>query len=704
MEDRTVPSGAITEFGSGITAGSGPVGIAAGPDDNLWFTELHGSRIGRITPQGTVTEFSAGIFANSYPAGIAAGPDGNFWFTEFIGNRIGRITPQGAVTEFSTGISANSGPSFIAAGPDGNLWFTEYNGNRVGRITPQGTVTEFGNGISANSGPFGITAGPDGNLWFTERDGNRVGRITPQGTVTEFSTGISAGSFPYGIAAGPDGNLWFTESDGSRIGRITPQGTVTEFSAGISADSFPYGIAAGPEGNLWFTDYVGSRIGRITPQGTVTEFSIGISAGSSPAGITAGPDGNLWFTESDGNRVAKVQLSLPTTTTLATSASPVAYGQPLVLTATVGWSQPFDRPAPSGLVSFFDGTTLLGAGMLSNGQTFLTVNGLAAGVPHNLTARYAGDPNDLASTSPVTTQQVIGAATATILSAASSSTAGDLLVLSASVTTTDSPATPVGYVTFYDGGTLIGVANLSGGLAAVGASPSVAGTHHLTAHFTPAPGFQASQTAAATDLAVSPAAAAGLAFTGQPTFALSGKYVRGPVTVAVEDKYGNVVTGSSADITLWLAGPGTSDLTGTLTQTAINGVVSFPDLTVIGHGRGFTLAADSPDLTSATSRPFAVSNAVKFRVTVSGPVRAGKPFTVTVSAVDSLGRVDPYYLGSVDLTGIGLAGQTSGTFGPKDRGKKRFTLTLPSAGKVAVTVTDSLSAGVFGKLTLTVSV
>jgi streptogramin lyase len=308
----------VTEFSTGITEGSGPQGIAAGPDGNLWFTEPSGgrSRIGRITPTGTATQFSEGI-TESLPVGIAAGPDGNLWFTapgDFgVPARIGRITPTGAVTEFSEGINPNVFSEGIAAGPDGNLWFTGagigFTGAGIGQITPTGTVTQFSTGITSQ--PSGIAAGPDGNLWFTEPGGNRIGKITPTGTVTEFSKGIAEGSGPYGIAAGKDGNLWFTEVSRG-IGRITPTGTVTEFSAGITAGSEPRGIAAGPDGNLWFTEFSGNRIGRITPAGVVTEFSAGITEGSGPFGIAAGPDGNLWFTEFSGNRIGRIgTVALP---------------------------------------------------------------------------------------------------------------------------------------------------------------------------------------------------------------------------------------------------------------------------------------------------------------------------------------------------------------------------------------------------------
>ena len=86
-----------------------------------------------------MVEFTLGITPGSAPLGIANGPDGNLWFTESTGNRIGRITPAGVVTEFSAGITPGAGLSMIAAGPDGNLWFTESTGDRIGRITPSGS-------------------------------------------------------------------------------------------------------------------------------------------------------------------------------------------------------------------------------------------------------------------------------------------------------------------------------------------------------------------------------------------------------------------------------------------------------------------------------------------------------------------------------------------------------------------------------------
>jgi hypothetical protein len=58
-----------------------------------WFTIHHPSPISPTSSTGSITEFRVPT-AKSSPLGIAAGPDGNLWFTEAYGNQIGRITPS----------------------------------------------------------------------------------------------------------------------------------------------------------------------------------------------------------------------------------------------------------------------------------------------------------------------------------------------------------------------------------------------------------------------------------------------------------------------------------------------------------------------------------------------------------------------------------------------------------------------------------
>lgn len=292
---------AITEYRM-PTKGS-PVGIAAGPDRNLWFADSTGSMIDRITTSGGMTGFLVPT-SGSLPEFITAGPDGNLWFSEYQGNRIGRLTiKEGVVTEFPIPTGA-SGPLGIAAGPDDNLWFTESRGNRIGCITITGKITEFLLPASG-AGPTGITAGPDGNLWFTEVTGNKIGRITTAGKITEFPLPTRPAG-PTGITAGPDGNLWFAESAGNKIGRITTSGKISEFRI-PTVSSQPEVITVGPDGNLWFTEANGNKIGRITTSGTIIEFPVPTSS-SLPQGIAAGSDGSLWFTETLGIKIGRLAL------------------------------------------------------------------------------------------------------------------------------------------------------------------------------------------------------------------------------------------------------------------------------------------------------------------------------------------------------------------------------------------------------------
>jgi IPTL-CTERM motif len=198
----------VTEFSSGITAGANPVGITAGPDGNLWFTEVSGNRIGRITPLGVVTEFSVGI-TGTLLEGITTGPDGNLWFTEFSGNQIGRITPLGVVTEFSAGISAGAGPSFgITAGPDGNLWFTEQSGNRIGRITtgaavvPPSAVKFFGAATIPLNGSTSLTFTITNPNASSQVSGVFLNDSLPAGLVVSTPNGLVDGCNGVSAAAG----------------------------------------------------------------------------------------------------------------------------------------------------------------------------------------------------------------------------------------------------------------------------------------------------------------------------------------------------------------------------------------------------------------------------------------------------------------------------------------------------------------------
>jgi hypothetical protein len=107
-----------------------------------------------------------------------------------------------------------------------------------------------------------------------------------------------------------------------------------------------------------------------------------------------------------------------------------------------------------------------------------------------------------------------------------------------------------------------------------------------------------------------------VAFTVQPSRTMAGSAITPSVQVAIEDQNGNVVTSSSAPVTLAL-NPGSVALGGTTTVNAVNGVATFTGLTITKAGTGYTLVATSGSLTSATSAPFAVTAAAPAAIQVA---------------------------------------------------------------------------------------
>jgi hypothetical protein len=151
----------------------------------------------------------------------------------------------------------------------------------------------------------------------------------------------------------------------------------------------------------------------------------------------------------------------PTNTTLTSSLNPSVVGQAVTFKATVSSSA--GAPPNGELITFKNGSAVLGTAALSAGNASLTISSLPAGI-FTITASYPGDSTFGASTSPGLRQVVNSttkSATATILaSSLNPSIYGQKVTWTATVTSTGS-SEPTGKVTFKWQGNTIGSATLN---------------------------------------------------------------------------------------------------------------------------------------------------------------------------------------------------------------------------------------------------
>lgn len=100
-----------------------------------------------------------------------------------------------------------------------------------------------------------------------------------------------------------------------------------------------------------------------------------------------------------------------------------------------------------------------------------------------------------------------------------------------------------------------------------------------------------------------------LIFLSQPTSALEGANI-GTFQVAVSDDFNNVITNSTANIVLNIQNDpssGSASLSGSYSASAVNGIVTFNDLSINLAGSGYTLRATSSGLTNVTSNGFNIT-------------------------------------------------------------------------------------------------
>jgi sugar lactone lactonase YvrE len=237
-------------------------------------------------------------------------------------------------------------------------------------------------------------------------------------------------------------------------------GQAVTFSATVSPSA--------ATGTVQFFDGATS-LGTASLSGGAASISISALAAGSHS-ITAVYSGDANDAASTSSAVVEIVKAI-STISVQSGASSAPYGQAVQLTATV------TPNTAAGSVQFLDGGVALGTSSISGGTASLSLSTLSVGI-HAITAVYAGDANDTASSSAAWTQTISkDATTASLTSSLNPSVAGQSITLTSVVT----PASATGMVQFLDGATVVGTGTISGGSASLSISTLAAGSHSMTA-------------------------------------------------------------------------------------------------------------------------------------------------------------------------------------------------------------------------------
>ena len=234
--------------------------MALGIDGSLWATATDVGRILRIHPTGAMLTYDIQSY-DPQPVGIAQGPDGNMWFAERGARKIGRVTLGGTVTEFAVQYPMTTGPVQITRGSDNALWFATDDG--FGRVALNGEMTLFVTGPQAATGR--LVQAADGSFWLGTGDGYVTRFLPPDGVTRVFVWGPPAQSA--GLVFDEQGTLYIVDSQlrtMSRLARIVNatlgagDATVVEFHNSVLNHYFitanaaeAAGIDSGAAGPGW---------------------------------------------------------------------------------------------------------------------------------------------------------------------------------------------------------------------------------------------------------------------------------------------------------------------------------------------------------------------------------------------------------------------------------------------------------------------
>ena len=488
----TATSGSI----STLAVGTHTVGADYSGDTN------DAASIGTLSPVQTVNPLTTSIIVSSSLNPSTYGQTVAFAATVSPSSATGTVqfiidgTPFGAPVTLSSGTATSGSISTLIGGThtievdySGDTNDAASSGTTIQTVNPVSTST----GLSSSKNPstYGDTITFTAKVKPTTATGTVQFKI--DGSLFGSPVTLSGGIATSGGISTLTGGTHTIEADYSgdtndAASSWTMSQTVKKASSAIIVSSSPNPSVYGQPVTLTATVTPSSATGTVTFKDGKATLGTGTITGGTATFTTSTPlkvgsqsltavyGGDTNYAKSTSSAITQAVNQASTTTSVTSSLNPAAYGQPVILTATVSVTAP-GGGTPTGTVTFFDGTTSLGTAPVSKPK--ITVKTLAVG-SHSITAVYNGNANFVASTSSVLTETVnLAPTTVTLKSSLNPSASGKLVTFTATVR----PKSATGTVTFMDGSTQLGTVNLASGAAKYTTSSLSVGSHAITAMY-----------------------------------------------------------------------------------------------------------------------------------------------------------------------------------------------------------------------------
>ena len=352
---KSTINGDIEEFPvTAVNNTSQPQAITSGPDGQLWFSDITGVAVGDgATPLGAIGFATVGGRVQEMqlpnpppnPVGIAAGPDGNIW----VPNANGLARWDGTnFAQFAVSIPIDPTqpapfPQDIVAGPGCSLWFNYYNSTFLTRL---GQTAPFPPPVPS---PATTTPTPTATPTMI-----RIETPTSTATPTATPTPLVCGVVTVTSTAAPSGKAGATVAAGSfTVANICKDAMLMDFvqmsesGPGLFSSLLLNSTIDGNQKNAG-SGSAATATFNFTPAlalagGDTASFSLSATLASSPGATSSDQKVTAVSAEVDGNAVLVGQLPADLGAITLTTPTPT---QTSTRTATPG-STPTATPTPT---------------------------------------------------------------------------------------------------------------------------------------------------------------------------------------------------------------------------------------------------------------------------------------------------------------------------------------------------------------------